>query len=102
MPDSVQERKERHAAEWSPRLFPWPLYAACAASTREPCLRVLTHAETLCSAGRIWNLPYEGKETETAPFDTLCFDPATEVGSLNLVTTSFGTHLVKLTGRNPG
>ena len=47
--------------------------------------------------GRVWNLPYEGKEVPA--FDKLVFDPATETGKVYQVSTDFGVHLVLVRAR---
>lgn len=49
--------------------------------------------------GRIWNLPYEGKEVPE--FDSLVFSPATPLNVVSVVTTAWGTHLVKVNARGP-
>lgn len=49
--------------------------------------------------GRVWNLPYEGKEVPE--FDKLVFDQSTSLDTVHTVKTSFGTHLVMITGRGP-
>ena len=47
--------------------------------------------------GSILFLPYEGKKVPE--FDSLVFSSATELGTIHLVTTEFGTHLVKVDER---
>lgn len=49
--------------------------------------------------GRVWNLPYEGKEVPE--FDKLVFDEGTALDVVHIVSTDFGTHLVKVTDRGP-
>ena len=52
------------------------------------------------SLGVVAFLPYQGKET--AEFDAVVFSPATPLNEIQTVTTSFGTHLVRVEGRGPG
>ena len=49
--------------------------------------------------GRVWGLPYEGKEVPA--FDKLVFDQSTAIDVVHIISTDFGTHLVKVTDRGP-
>lgn len=49
--------------------------------------------------GRVWNLPYEGKEVPA--FDSLVFSPSTDTGVIYKVNTAFGFHLVLINARGP-
>ena len=49
------------------------------------------------SASKGGNLGTFGRGQMVGPFDSYCFDPDSKVGALEIVKTSFGTHIVKLT-----
>ena len=49
--------------------------------------------------GRVWNLPYEGKEVPE--FDSHVFSQATPLNEISVITTDWGTHLVKVNARGP-
>ena len=55
---------------------------------------------TFKSLARILYLPYEGKFSSVTAFDALVFSPTTELNVINVVTTDWGTHLVKVTAQN--
>jgi len=52
------------------------------------------------SLARILFLPYESQFSAVEPFDEIVFDRSVAVGTISLVGTPFGTHLVKVTERD--
>ena len=49
--------------------------------------------------GRVWNLPYEGKEVPE--FDSLVFSQETALDTIHICNTAFGVHLVVVQARGP-
>ena len=53
--------------------------------------------EIFSSLGVVAGLPYEGKDVTA--FDTIVFSPAVALNEIHLLTTEWGTHLVRIEGR---
>ena len=73
-------------------------YSECRSKGKRGLLGVIqapTQAMPL-ALGRVWNLPYEGKQVPE--FDKLVFYEA-DVGQVYKVQTEFGTHLLKVSAR---
>ena len=52
------------------------------------------------SLARILFLPYEGRYGAVAPFDDVVFDRSRDLDAISIVTTEFGSHIVKVCARD--